>query len=304
MDKRLRFPCALWLLLLAGLLPVRSAAQLSASAAFDPPRVETGDTFSLRILVKGVASAPKKVDFEAWKPFLPAKNILSESGWTRSGAQWVQRYTCIAFDSAEWQLPPLTVRLHPADTILTNSPELSVRPTRAGAEVHEMDAIRDIRREPTHWTDYWPWALGGLAALGLLVGYIRRRPKRPKVLAPAPAAPPAPAIPPHEIALQQLAVLEQQKPWQKGQVVAYYAELSLILRNYLEGCFGILAPESTTREILFLLKKTNFPEGQRAPLEHLLQQADLAKFADMQPPAAFHEKALTNARQIVQQTLA
>ncbi|MCC6459172.1 MAG: hypothetical protein IT260_01800 [Saprospiraceae bacterium] len=304
MDKRRTLPAALGLLLL-GLLPLRSTAQVSASAAFDPPRVETGDTFSLRILVKGVASAPKKVNFEAWKTFLPAKNILSESGWTRSGAQWVQRYTCIAFDSAEWQLPPLTVRLHPADTILTNSPELSVRPTRASAEVRDMDTIRDISREPTHWTDYWPWGLGALAALGLLVGYIRRRPKRPKTLVAAPAPPPAPVTPAHEIALQKLAVLEQQKPWQQqGQTVAYYAALSLIVREYFEGRYGILALESTTREILFLLKKTNFPEGLRATLEHLLQQSDLAKFAEMQPPAAFHEKALASARQLVQQTQA
>lgn len=291
-----------FLLLIATLClipPLR--AQPTATASLDPARVETGDTFALRVLVSGAKVAPKRVDFSAWKSYLPAKNILSQSAWTRSGAQWVQRFTLIAFDSADWQLPPLTVHLHLGDTVQTNTLALGVTPTPASADPLEMDAIRDIYREPAHWTDYWPWAAGILTILLLLIWYVRRKRKRQKPVftevKPTPVA-----VPPNEIALQKLAALEQEKPWKKDRLLEYYAALSMIIREYLEHRYGILALESTTREIAALLKPTAFPDDLKAPLDYLLQQADMIKYAETTPPAAFHEKALENARTIVLKT--
>ena len=288
----------LWLLACI-LLTVQTQAQIKANAAFDPPRVETGDTFSLRVLVTGVPVAPKRVSFAAWQNQLPADNILSRSEWTRSGAQWVQHFTLIAFDSAVWQLSPLTVHLHLGDTVQTNPLDLSVTPTNAGADLGDMDTIRDIRREPTLWTDYWPWALALLALLLLFFWYIRRRPKRTKPVAAATALPTAPPPPARDIALQKLAALEQQQLWQQGQLIEYYARLSIIVREYLENKYHILALESTTREISKLLQNTPFPQHLKATLDYLLQQADMVKFAEMPPPAQFHVQAMENARKVV-----
>lgn len=279
---------------------VHASAQAKASASFDPARVETGDTFSLRVLVTGVAVAPKRVSFAAWHKQLPADNILSSSNWTRSGTQWVQRFTLIAFDSAAWQLAPLTVHLHLGDTVQTNSLELTVMPTRAGAELSDMDTIRDIRREPTLWTDYWPWAVGGIILLLLPIWYFRRRPKRPKAVA-APPVPQAIVLSASEIALQKLSALEQQNLWQNGQLIEYYAQLSIIVREYLENKYHILALESTTREISGLLKNTQFPDPLKATLDYLLHQADMVKYAEMPPPAPFHVQALENARKVVRE---
>lgn len=280
--------------------PFQASAQIKASASFDPARIETGDTFSLRVLVTGVAVAPKRVSFAAWHKQLPADNILSQSAWTRSGTQWVQRFTLIAFDSATWQLAPLTVQLHLGDTVQTNALDLTVTPTRAGAELSEMDAIRDIRREPTLWTDYWPWALGGGVLLLLLVWYFRRRPKRPKPVA-MPIVQPAVILPAADIALQKLTALEQQNLWQQGQLLEYYAQLSIIVREFLENKHHILALESTTREISNLLKNTKFPEHLKATLDYLLHQADMVKYAELPPPAPFHVQALENARRVVRE---
>lgn len=290
-------------LLCAGILwnllePSRAGAQIKANAAFDPARVETGDTFSLRILVTGAKVAPKRVDFAAWQNQLPAKNILMQSAWNRSGLKWVQQFTLIAFDSARLQLPPLTVHLHLGDTVQTNALELEITATSAGSDLSEMDQIRDIRREPVYWFDYWPWALGALAFLVLLVWLSRRRKKRPRP-AIVVAAPPVIRPPAKEIALQKLAALENQELWQKGRLLEYYADLSIIVREYLEHQYAILALESTTREISTLLKNTRFPGHLKAPLDYLLQQADMIKYADMPPPAQYHTKAMESAVQVV-----
>lgn len=278
---------------------VAAAAQTSASAIFDRNTVETGDTFVLRVLVAGVNAQPGTVDFSSWRELLPPENILSQTGWTRSGNRWMCQFTLIAFDSALLQLPPLKVPLRLGDTLRSNPLALTVRPTYATADLNEAEPIRDIWREPMLWVDHWPWAAGALAGLALMIWLWRRRKKRP-VAAPSIVSPsPVPVVPPHQVALQKLNVLEQKQPWKHGQLEPFYAELSLIVREYLEGRFGIPALESTTREILPLLKTVGFPENLRDTARQVLHESDMTKFAQHPPPAHFHEKALNMARQLI-----
>ena len=270
------------------------SAQAVANAVLEKSTVETGDTFTLRVLLNNVRAEPLKVDFAAWKSFLPSENILAESPWSRIGNRWQRHYTLVAFDSARQELPPLIVRMRTGDTLLTNPVELSVRPTLAGKDISDAEDIRNIVREPTLWTDYWPWAAAALALTGLSVWFFRKKPQPVQQLVPIPVQ-----APPHEATLQQLAVLEQQKPWKHGKTEQFYADLSMIIREYLERRFNIPALESTTREILPMLQKTDFQETQREALRDLLQQSDMVKFAQKTPAEQVHEKNLIKARQIV-----
>lgn len=277
-------------------VPVHLSAQAVANAVLDKAVVETGDTFSMRILVNNAPAEPIKVDFTPWAPVLTSENILSESAWSRNGRRWQRQYTLLLFDSARLELPPLNVILRNGEKLPTNPVELSVTPTPGGSDVSDADTIRDIQREPTHWTDYWPWAAAGLVLIFLLV-YFRR--KKPQPAPQAIAAPPPPQTPPHEMALKQLAALEQQKPWKNGRTDAFYADLSMILRTYLERRYQIPALESTTREIIPLLKKTDFPASLTKALQEVLYQSDMAKFAAQPPAEQQHEKNLHSARQVV-----
>ncbi len=292
------------LLLCFCLFPFSGYAQTSASAILARPVVETGDTFTLRVLVGGTNVEPKKVDFAAWyAASFPPENVLSQSAWSRSGGRWVREFTLITFDSAILRLPPLTVHLHLNDSVLTNPLELAVRPTSAEADVRTAETIRDIRREPARWTDYWLEVLSVVLFVSLVVWYFRRkktsareglRPETQQTLEGL-----RPETPLHELILEQLAALERQKQWKQGQVVQFYAELSLIVRTYLERRFGVAALESTTREILPMLKNTDFPTGQSEALRNLLQEADLAKYADRLPPEQSCENAIAAARRLV-----
>lgn len=273
------------------------SAQPVANAVLSRTTIETGDTFNLRILVHNAPAEPLKVDFSAWAPNVTTENVLSESKWSRNGTRWQRNYTMLVFDSTKITLPSLSVLLRSGQKVLTNPVELSVNPTPAGTEISEAETIRDIVREPIHWTDYWSFAAGGVVVLILFLVFFRKK-KKP---APVIAAPPPPVVqtPAHETALQQLAHLEQQKPWKSGRTEQFYAELSMLLRTYLEQRFKVPALESTTREILPLLKQTDFPDQQSKTLKNLLSQADMAKFAAQPPTEQFHEKNLHNARQVV-----
>ena len=278
-----------------------AVAQGNANAVFDKAVVETGDTFVLRVMVTGVRSEPGKVDFSSWRDLLPPENILSRSGWTRTGGRWVSQYTFIAFDSAGLQLPPLKILMPPRDTLRSNPLELTVKPTYATSDVSKAETIRDIRREPGSWMDYWPWALGTILLIVLIIWWLRRKKPAPAVVYQAPA-PVAPVVPPNQVALQKLTVLEQKQLWKKGSIEPFYAELSLIVREYLEGRFNIPALESTTREILPLLKTAGFPDNLNGVLREILHESDMTKYAQHPPPEQFHAKALDMARQLVMAT--
>lgn len=291
------------ILLLGGLIfcSVYVAAQATATASLQPERIETGDTFTLRILVAGTTVEPGQVDFGAWASMLPAKNILAHYGWHKTGPQWVQNFTLVTFDSATLDLPPLAVRLHLGETAETNPLRLTVMPTAAEADVNSMASIRDIERSPSNLLDYWPWALGGLVLLLVARRFLRRK-KTPPV--PVVVAAPTVALPPpiHAESLQKITLLERKRLWEKGQIKEHYAELSLIVREYLEKRYGIPALESTTMEIEQMLKTTDFPKVLNLAIQDLLSKADLAKYAQSSPPAAFHEKAIEKARGMIQET--
>ncbi|MEO6039182.1 MAG: hypothetical protein ABIQ93_12285 [Saprospiraceae bacterium] len=302
MAKRRRTRLVAWCILLCW-LPIfqgaKMAAQATATASMEPELVETGDTFRLRILVSGTTVEPGQVDFGAWAAQLPAKNILSHSGWRRSGPQWVQNFTLITFDSATLNLPPLSVRLHLGETARTNPLQLTVKPTSAQADVNTMATIRDIDRSAVNWLEYWPWALGACVLLLAARRLFRRKKSPPPVIL---ASPEPPATPLHAESLQKITLLERKRLWEKDQIKEHYAELSLIVREYLEKRYGIPALESTTIEIEKLLKTTDFPKVLNLAIQDLLSKADLAKYAQSSPPAAFHEKAIEKARSMIQET--
>lgn len=277
-------------------------AQLTANANFNPSRIETGDTFSLRVLVTGTNSEPQPVDFKPWAAVFQGNNILSHTGWRRSGAQWVQQFTLIGFDSVQTELPPLLIKSHLGETIPTNALLLDVFPTKAGTEIGDMDSIREIIREPVSWQDFWPWYIGVGILLLVAMRYLRK-PKRPKPqIIQQPVAAVEPAIPIHIAALQRLAELEKQKAWTKGPIKAYYVELSMIMREYLEKRFQIPALESTTSETKQMLAHAAVPTELLQSIEKLLAQTDLVKYASHIPAPDAHLKALHHAQTIIEKT--
>jgi len=159
--------------------------------------------------------------------------------------------------------------------------------------------MRDIYREPVSWMDYWPWGAGGLALLGIFFWYVRKKNRRPPVAIIQPVAVAPPLISAREIALTKLDALQQAQLWKKDQIKEHYATLSLIVREYLEGNYGIAALESTTIEIMPLLASSNFPATQKTSLREILNQADMVKYAQSQPKETAHEDILDKTRKLV-----
>ena len=285
-------------------LTLSAAAQLDVRMQADSTRIYVGDQLHLRL--SAAAETGVRVGEADLGVFgqLEKVELLRHTEWDSTKTDGKMRYTCelylTAWDSGFYYLPAV-----PVEFVQNGN-----RGSRAGntiplrVELFPIDTtalapIKDIIGEPFLLSDYYfliGIVLAVLAMIGLIWYALRR--KRPVVVAPPP--PPRPA---HEIALERLAQLRRTRPWESGRLKSYHSDLTDTLRTYLEGRFGLPAPESTTSQLRPLLQQhPEVPDDWIPRLRELLEVADLVKFAKATPPPAYHERFLDDAERFVRET--
>ena len=158
--------------------------------------------------------------------------------------------------------------------------------------------LRDIRGPvaiPGEW--FWLWLLlGCLLAIGLSVFawlYFKRE-------KPAVVEPPRPAW---EVALEKLLKLEQSALIVQGQVKEYYAQLSGVVRWYIEERFNVRAPEMTTEEFMEAVRSSDkLTRKNQIFLQDFLNASDMVKFAKFIPSPEEMYQGLKLARTFVEET--
>lgn len=274
-------------------------AQIGAFAEVDSNYAETGNPFIVHLKVVATSGKPQQTDYSTWRSVVPQENILKQTDWVSTGTAFTSDLTLVFFDEDTLTLPPLGIRMDNSAVLVTNTLEIVVIPTPSPDDLVDMSDIKEIRREPSIWLDYLPWALGiaGVILLVVLVSWLIGRAQKKRGMSSRSVE-----LPPYELAIKKLEVLEQKQLWQKRQVKEFCAELTYILRGYLERRYRIPALESTSDEILRHLQATDFPEDIRSELGAILAAADLAKFAKLIPPESFHDDAWRLARNLLEST--
>lgn len=139
-------------------------------------------------------------------------------------------------------------------------------------------------------------ALAALIALvtWLVARYLQRRVK--------PAPPPPPPRPPWEIAATKLADLRRRKQRmiEEGKAAQFVDEVSDVVREYLGGRFGFDGLETTTDEMLLLLRQGNCNVGLWQEVGAYLRRCDLVKFAKVEPDQDEADLVFAKAQDIVQ----
>ncbi|MFN0037792.1 MAG: hypothetical protein ACKVUS_22240 [Saprospiraceae bacterium] len=284
---------------LGALLLFALQAQAQAELRTDSNHVETGNPLQMQLRLPVDLGKPDSLNFAAWGDALPAQNIVAETDWDTDGQFFSKTFTALFFDEDSLLLPALPIALPSGDTAYTQPLEIIVTATPSPDDLNDMTPIKNIHREPTRWTDYLPWVLGFLGTLGLLALLFWLAHRKRKANLDSPTI----FIPPHKIALKKLDALAQKQLTANGFVKEHYAELTFILREYLEKRFGIPALESTTEETLGYLENRDFPAQLRHTLRHILEQSDLAKFAKIIPSETFHKESFNISRKIILDTV-
>lgn len=293
------------ILLLLTIFNFSTTAQVTVDARLDSARILIGDQVRLTIQVQSsggaLVQAPDLSVFDTLKNI----EILDTSGIDTiqrgSTVTIEQHLTITSFDSGFYWLPKVPVNFvfnGKTGIAQSNSLRLEVATIPITNDSIQIAPIKPIIEEPRTLEDLIPFLIPLLIfiIIGCIVYLFVKRKKKPKV------QPPARILLPHEIALQKLLDLQQQKLWQRGEVKQYQTELTFIIREYLEERFNIPALESTTDEIVMNLKATDLEETWRDRLQEMFINADLVKFAKAQPPENVHELGMSEAMAFVTAT--
>ncbi len=195
----------------------------------------------------------------------------------------VKKYGLTQFDSGKYMIPRVTILINNkpffSDSIRVEVSNVIVDTLKQ--KLYDIKPIVEVTSSKS-----WIWKL--LLILLLLAGIgafvywflkIRQKKKIEEEVYKTPI----------EKATSLLNSLEKKQLWQKGEVKAYYSELTDIARNYIEEAIDVPAMESTTSELIEGLrkvsqkKKMSLSQETLENLEKVLQQADLVKFAKSKP---------------------
>lgn len=206
-------------------------------------------------------------------------------------------YTIQAFDPGTVTIPPFKYVLGD-DTVASEVVTLKV------LEV-DLDTLTDINpmasvvSVPTKWydviPDWWLWIFVGVAVAGIIACAILLFRRKNGILSR-----PVKITPPYDLAVMRLNDLQAKKLAQNGREKEYYTELTEILRQYLEGRFGINAMEMSSTQIIDTLRHNKETKPGSDLMKQILEIADFVKFAKVRPLPDDNIKAFNSAVKFVE----
>ena len=265
------------------------AQERSLTISTDKESIMIGEQMELKVILKGVSGDTMRL------PVIEDTLITEIEVINRSkvdtafeGAQLEQRilsqtYTITSFDSGYFPIEPRIA--------IINGEEIESNPLLIAVQTIEIDTskgiidIMEIEDVPFSFKEWfqenWTWIAISLVVLAVITFIALKLSKQKPKEAPEIFIPERPA---HEIALDRLEKLKDEKLWQAGKIKQYYSELSDILREYIEHRFMLSAMEQTTDEIIRGLRHNPDLSAELvSKVKQLLFLSDLVKFAKENP---------------------
>jgi hypothetical protein len=146
----------------------------------------------------------------------------------------------------------------------------------------------------------WPWLAGGvlfLAAMGT-AGWLWWCHWRAAGRDLGPGAALTRAATLEEAATAELCRIRKLDLPNTGDIPRQYSLIAACLRRYVSERFDIPALDQTTNEIVTALEEKHWPRRYIQPVQELLSEADLVKFARLRPTAPQARASLKRAGQL------
>ncbi len=267
-----------------------SYAQVTSEV--DTTKIRIGEQINYKIKVEADSSA--LVVFPEGQTFMPLEAVEAlDIDTTRKDAKFLlsRIYKLTQFDSGAYTIPRQKIII--ADKpFFTDSLKVEVNTIEVDTtkqKLYDIKPIIDVEKSASKW---WLWLLIALAAIALVAFLLYWFIWRQKPLTEEEEIALLPAYDRAKLALKKL----DESPYLiQSKVKAYYSELTMVIRKYLDEKVYDRSLESTTDELisrLQLLKEGNqfpFTKETLHNLETILKRADLVKFAKSAPDMALIE---------------
>ena len=260
------------------------AQQRQVVTSIDTLKNKIGAEFKLSI--KTTVDASSKVIFPNLKNVGALEVIRSypvDTAKIDGRYELIKKYGLTQFDSGRYVVPSIKIFIN-SKPFMTDSLLVEVANVQVDTLKQKMFDIKDIAPADNPIGDWWKYLLifALIIGIGAFVYWFIKKRQEKKLQEEIYKTP-------IEKATSLLDTLEKKELWQKGEVKAYYSELTDIARNYIEEAIEIPAMESTTSELIQGLraasvkKKMTLSQEIIENLERVLKQADLVKFAKSKP---------------------
>ncbi len=204
--------------------------------------------------------------------------------------QLIKKYNLTQFDSGHYVIPRQIVKINKkevyADSLQVFVKNIPVDTTKV--QIYDIKKIQQAKGEAERFSfKPWLWALALIPLLAILAAFIFYKKRKKKIAQTAKKR-----LPPLEEAKQGFIALDKSGLAQKDDAKAYYTALTNIVRTYIGRDVAIPSLETTTRELIALLKKANkeqklgISKETIANVNAVLSRADLIKFAKFKPEAS------------------
>lgn len=254
------------------------AGGVRIDVAVSPAAITVGRAFDLRITTSvgpDAGPAPRDLDVtfpERWVAEPDGEPVVTAGD---DGLRAITRFRVEPYLPGTFEIGPVAIAYEgepePVLTVAAIPVEvLSAIPDPTDAEAAGIRGVFGL--PPSRW-----WiagaAVAALAAIAIAASAVliaRARAQRVVILRRTA----------HDVALASLDELLARDLLAQGRTKEFIAELSMILRRYIEHRFDLHAPERTTEEFLAEARRTRiFSDADVILLDRFLRQCDLVKFA-------------------------
>ncbi len=283
-------------------------SQIHATATLDTTIIRIGEQFHLNI--SATVPADAQVTFPAIGDSIHKLDVVQRSAIDTVRLQdeklvtLHQSITLTGFDSGFFVIEPFTFFIQQkgsttSDSISTEALLMQVQtiPVDTTKEIKDIKPPIDV---PFTFREALPYILVGLAVIALvwlLIYLIKKRKRKPQDVEEK-----VPTRPAHEIAIESLKNIQEQKLWQQGFYKEYHSRVSDTIRAYIEQRFTITAMEMPSDDTLSHFRSNLISSDSFEKLRYILQSADMVKFAKGIPVGPENELTMLHAFDFISST--
>lgn len=276
------------LILLFFVLPASAQDGGTIKASVDKNKILIGEPLQLTIEVYFPANAAQQyLIIDTLEHFEFLDKAVTENKSQNGDLKIKTVYKITSFDSGHWVIPAFSI----SETIKTDTIPIDIvfSDFDPNQEYHDIKDILEVK-VPEKKNEWWWYAISGALLLALIIWLLKKKKPLPVTTPKAISS-----VNPYEEAMQQLELLNRDKPTAK----IYHSRLADIFRLYIFRKKGVLSLQKTTDDLVIQIKGLGLEKEQFDKLSQSLRLGDFVKFAKYLPAEEDDQRSFQEIRNAI-----